>query len=169
VCNIGFLTAVIAASVLKLLNMVFICGLTSYRTCLRELQTSYVCQLMCLRYVFEVTSQGVYVAHIRLSVLAKGVAACCKNVEWDIRLLGHKHTSSNFGVIVVRPLKLSATNWKLLCVWKPNICFVFEVYKTQNLRTNTFQKQCTCFCFTLYVLICHYCYWWPKAALYRID
>jgi len=41
---------------------------------------------MSLRYVFEVISQGVYVAHIRLSVLAKGVAACSKKVEWDVRL-----------------------------------------------------------------------------------
>jgi len=81
VCSVGLLNAVVAVSVLKLLNMVFICGLTSYGTSLRELQTSYVCQLMCLRHVFEVTSQGVYVAHTSLSVLAKGVAACCKNLE----------------------------------------------------------------------------------------
>jgi hypothetical protein len=84
--DVGLLTADVSASVLNLLNMFFICGLTSYRTSLRELQTSYVCQLLCLRYVFEVISQGVYVGHISLSVLAKGVAACCKKVEWDVRL-----------------------------------------------------------------------------------
>lgn len=111
---------------------------------------------MCLRYVLEVISQGVYVAHIRLSVAAKGVAACCKKVEWDVRLQGHKHASSNFSLIVVRPLKLSATNWKLFCVRKHNICFAFEVHNTQLLHKNSFQKQCTCLWFNLYVLICHY-------------
>lgn len=84
--NIGLLAADVAASVLKLSNMLFISGLTSYRTSLKELQISYICQLMCLRYVFEVRSQGVYVAHIRLLGLAKGVAAFCKKVEWDVRL-----------------------------------------------------------------------------------
>lgn len=91
--NIGLLTAHVAASVLNLLNKLFVCGLTSYRTSLMELQTSYICQFMCSRYVFEVISQGVCVAHIRLSVLAKGVAVCCKKVEWDVRLQGHKHDS----------------------------------------------------------------------------
>ena len=147
VVDIGLLTADVSASLLKLLNMLFICGLTSYRTSLRELQTFYFCQMLCLRYVFEVISQGVYVAHIRLSVLAKGVAACCKKVEWDVRLQGHKHVSSNFSMIVVRPLKLSATNWKLFFVRKHNICFVFEVHKTQFLHLNTFQKQCACLWF----------------------
>jgi len=71
---------------LKFSNMLFISGLTSYRNSLRELQTSYICQLMCFKYAFEVRSQGVYVAHIRLSGLAKGVAAFCKKMEWDVRL-----------------------------------------------------------------------------------
>jgi hypothetical protein len=47
------------------------------------------------------------VAHIRLSGLAKGVAAFCKKVEWDVRLQGHKHARSNFSMIVVRPLKVN--------------------------------------------------------------
>jgi hypothetical protein len=84
--NTRLLNVNVAASVLKLLNMLFICGLTSYRTSLRELQTFYIWQLMCLRYVFEVISQGVYVAYIRLSDLAKAVTTCCKKVEWDVRL-----------------------------------------------------------------------------------
>jgi hypothetical protein len=56
-------------------------------------------------------------------------------------------------MIVTRRLKLSVTNWKLFCVRKHSICFVFEVNGTQLHHANTFQKQYTCLWFNLHMHI----------------